>query len=152
VVSATRSRPAIVWPVDWWVVTRIDWTVVRTAATGGLIVIVPGALLSGMLADRWAGWPLWVFLAVVLGGFGVAGFVAGRLRRDTPILHGALASVAACAVALAIGLVLASSRGQGIGWAAAPVTAVLAVTAGVAGSLLGDRLYRGRAGSVHRAG
>ena len=131
--------------------TRIDWTVVRTAATGGLIVIVPGALVSGLVAERWPGWPLWLFLAVVVCGFAAAGFVAGRLRDDTPILHGSLAAALAFAVALAIGLGLASSRGQHVNWMAAPVTAVLAVTVGVAGALVGDRLHRSHRRREHRS-
>lgn len=132
--------------------TRIDWTVVRTAATGGLIVIVPGALASDLLADRWSGWPVWLYLAVVLVGFAVAGSMAGRLRADTPILHGALSAALTFLVTVAIGLALASARGRAISWAAVPVAGVLAVTSGVAGALLGDRLHRRiAAGGVPRA-
>lgn len=130
--------------------TRIDWTVVRTAATGGLIVIVPGALVSGLLAERWTGWPLWLFLAVTIIGFAAAGFVAGRLRDDTPILHGFLSAALTFAVALMIGLALASARGQHVSWITAPVTAVLAVTAGVAGALIGDRIHRRHLHQRHR--
>jgi hypothetical protein len=119
-------------------VTRIDWTVVALAAGGGLVIIAPGALVSEMVAGRVGGWVVWPFLALVLTGFTVSGLVAGRLRDDTPMLHGALGAAFAFLAALVAGVVIAALRDRPLSLAAIPLTALLALTAGVAGSLLAD--------------
>lgn len=124
--------------------STLDWTIVRTAATGGLIIIVPGAFLAALLVtDDSAGWA-WPFLAVVLFGFAVAGYVAGRLRDDTPMLHGAISALTAFVVAQVFGIATTASRGGSISWATIPLTAILAVSMGVAGSLLSDQIRRRR--------
>ncbi len=124
--------------------STLDWTIVRTAATGGLIIIVPGAFLAALLlTDDSAAWA-WPFLALVLVGFAVAGFVAGRLRDDTPMLHGAVSALLAFVVAQAFGIATTASRGGSISWAAIPLTAILAVSMGVAGSLVSDQIRRRR--------
>ena len=125
-------------------VTRIDWMVVGLAAGAGLVLIVPGAALSALVADRTGDWAVWPFLALVLAGFGVSGAVAGGIRSDTPMVHGALGAAAAFAVALAVGLVAAVLRGRSISLAVVPLTLLLAVTAGVGGSLLVDLVHRRR--------
>ncbi|MEL6981534.1 MAG: hypothetical protein AAFO29_03835 [Actinomycetota bacterium] len=123
-------------------VARIDWTAAATAAGAGLAVIVPGAVLSGLIVDRAGSWVVWLFLAVVVAGFGLVGLVAGRLRTDTPMLHGAAGALIAFVVAAAIGLALAAVRDRSISIIAVPLAALTAVTAGIAGSLLADVLHR----------
>lgn len=119
-------------------VTRIDWTVIAIAAGVGLAVIVPGALASGVLADQAGGWVVWLFLGLVVAGFTLSGVVAGHLRSDTPMAHGALAGAGAFLGALAVGLASAALHDRSLSVAAIPLAALLAVTAGVAGSLLAD--------------
>ena len=122
--------------------TRIDWNAVGTAAGGGLAIILVGAALSAPLADRAGGWMAWAFLAIALLGFALAGAVAGRLRNDTPLVHGAAGAGVTFLVALAIGLTIASITDRPIALAALPIGAAAAVTTGVAGALTADALHR----------
>lgn len=131
-------------------VARIDLHAVMAAAGGGLAVILPGAALSGLLADRSGSWVVWPFLAIIVAGFLVTGLVAGRLRSDTPMLHGALGAASAFVVALVVGLVVAALRDRSISIVAVPLAALVAVTAGVGGGLLADVLHR-RAGRTEPA-
>lgn len=138
----TRRFPATGTDYGRIVVARIDWTAVMTSAATGLAIIVPGAALSGVVADRTGGWVVWLFLAVIFAGFGAAGMVAGRLRTDTPVLHGAAGAAGAFVVAAIAGLLVAAVRDRSISIVAVPLAAVAAVTAGVGGALLADRLHR----------
>ena len=120
----------------------LDWTIIRTAATGGLIIIVPGAFLSRLAFQDGPQAVTWLFLFLVLSGFGVAGYIAGRLRQDTPMLHGSISALLAFAVAQVFGIVSALARGDSISWIAIPLTALLAAMFGVAGSLASDVVHR----------
>lgn len=120
----------------------IDWTVVRTAATGGLIIIVPGAFGSGLLFEDGPRGLVWLFFVVALTGFGLAGYIAGRLRTDTPMAHGAVSALLAFAVAQVLGIVAAVVGGDGISWVVIPLTALLAVSMGVVGALISDLVQR----------
>ncbi len=124
------------------IVARIDGTAVMTAAGAGLAIILPGAALSGLAAARSGAWVVWLFLAIIFAGFATAGLVAGRLRTDTPVLHGAAGAAGAFVVAAIVGLLVAAFRDRSISVVAVPLAAVAAVTAGVAGALLADRLHR----------
>ena len=124
-------------------VSRFDWTIVRTAATGGLIIIVPGAFIAGQLfggqsASRWA----WGFFVVVLIGFALSGYIGGRLRPDTPMLHGSAGALAAFVVAQVFGVVVTVAQGGSISWIAIPLTALLALSMGVVGALASDLVHR----------
>ncbi len=133
-------------PTHWLLfvaVNRFDWTIIRTAATGGLIVIVPGALIAAQLFDRNSAPGLaWLFLALALVGFALAGYIAGRLRPDTPMLHGASSAFLAFAVAQIFGVLTTVARGATINLIAIPLTGLLAVSMGVAGALISDRVHR----------
>lgn len=120
----------------------LDWTVIRTAATGGLLVIIPGAFVSSVLLNNDATGLSWLFLCIVFVGFGVAGFVGGRLRPDTPMLHGALGGLLAFVVTQVFGLMTVLSRGGSVVWIAIPLTALLAISLGVGGALLSDIMHR----------
>ncbi|MEM9561409.1 MAG: hypothetical protein AAGA93_02260 [Actinomycetota bacterium] len=121
---------------------RIDWAAIRTAAIGGSAVIVAGALLSAVLRNRDAGWVSWLLLLVAIAGFGFAGLLAGRRRRDTPVLHGAIGAGLTFVVAVLIGVAVTTVDDRSIQPSALPVSAVAAVTAGVAGALLADASAR----------
>ncbi len=129
---------------------RIDWTAVGTAAGAGLALILAGAAVSAPLASRTGDWVVWPFLALVLLGFAAAGSLAGHLRPDTPMLHGALAAGGAFIGALAVGLVTAAVTDRSLSVAAVPVGALAAVTAGVGGGLLAELV--GRRATLRRSG
>lgn len=121
---------------------KLDWTVIRTAATAGLLVIVPGAFLSSVVFDNAAPAVAWLFLVIILFGFGLAGYVGGRLRSDTPIVHGVLSGLLCVVVAQAFGMVVTLAQGESVTWVAFPLTALLAGFLGASGALLSDLVHR----------
>lgn len=123
-------------------VNKLDWTVIRTAATAGLLVIVPGAFLTSVVFRDGPAALSWLFLGLILAGLGLAGYVAGRLRSDTPILHGIVSALLCFLVAQAFGIVLTLARSESITWVAIPLTALLAGFFGAAGALLSDVVHR----------
>lgn len=122
--------------------SRLDWTVIRTAATAGLLLIVPGAFLTSVLFQDGPSLLSWLFLLLILVGFGLAGYVAGRLRSDTPIGHGVLSALLCFLVAQLFGIVVSLTRGDSIAWIAIPLTALLAGSLGALGALLSDVVHR----------
>ncbi len=121
----------------------LDLTVLRTAATAGLILIIPAALISRLLlgenaAQLWS----WLFFALLLSGFVVAGAVAARLRTDTPMLHGVAAALLAFVVAQVFGVIASLASGNTISIPAMIVSAILAAFAGACGALGQDWLRR----------
>ncbi len=121
---------------------KLDWTVIRTAATAGLLVIVPGAFLSSVVFDDASRSLAWLFLAMIVLGFGLAGYVGGRLRSDTPIVHGLLSGLLCFVVAQVFGMILTLAQGDSITWVAFPLTALLAGFLGTVGALLSDVVHR----------
>jgi len=125
-------------------VPPIDWRAVRSGALPGLLIIIPAALLASVsVGDR--GRPIWsvVFGVLVLFGFMTAGYGAGRLRTDTPMMHGALAAVACYVVVQAFGIVTSLARGNSLSPDKYILTVLLAAVMGVAGGLFAD-WYRRR--------
>lgn len=123
-------------------VQNLDWTVVRTAATAALILIVPGALVATYLLDgattAWA----WLFFAMIVAGFVLAGYVGGRLQPDTPMIHGAIGALLACVVALVLGALIVIRRGDDLVPAAILIALLSSAASGVAGALLSDLVHR----------
>lgn len=121
----------------------LDLTVLRTAATAGLILIIPAALVSRLLLGENAPqlWS-WLFFVLLLGGFVAAGAVAARLRTDTPMLHGVAAALLAFVVAQVFGVIASLASGNTISIPAMAVSAVLAAFAGASGALAKDWLRR----------
>ncbi len=120
---------------------NIDWSVVANGAGAGLMIVVPAAVLSAVFIDGNTFWAF-AFLLVILVGFTIAGFGAGRIRRDTPMMHGALAGIATYVVVQGFGVVTQLLRGDSINVATYPVSAILAGTCGVCGGLLADWYQR----------
>ncbi len=84
-----------------------------------------------------------MFGVLVLFGFMTAGYGAGRLRTDTPMMHGALAAVACYVVVQAFGIVTSLARGNSLSPDKYILTVLLAAVMGVAGGLFAD-WYRRR--------
>lgn len=121
----------------------LDLTVLRTAATAGLILIIPSALifrlaLSDNASQRWS----WLFFTLLLAGFAASGVVAARLRTDTPMLHGVAAALLAFAVTQVVGVVASITSGNTISVPAIAISAILAALAGASGALAKDWLRR----------
>ncbi|CAN5190626.1 hypothetical protein BH18ACT4_BH18ACT4_05380 [soil metagenome] len=76
---------------------------------------------------------------MILFGCSAGGYVAGTLRPDTPLIHGALASLAAYGVIQAIGLLLLIVRGDDIPIVVLVFNALLAASVGVLGGLVANR-------------
>lgn len=75
--------------------SRIDW---KAVAAGAVVSIAVGVLASVVAAvidlpKDSNGWFIFFWVDVI--GAGIGGFIAGRRRLDTPLMHGAL--VGACA-------------------------------------------------------
>lgn len=125
-------------------VPRLDWTVIRTAATAGLLLVIPAAVLADVVlgdADGESGWAMAFFLVTLLG-FVVAGFAAGRLRTDTPMAHGATAAAVTWAVVQAFGTARRLIAGESVSWLAIAFAAMLAVSAGLVGGAFADWFRR----------
>ena len=99
------------------VTTQIDW---KAVATGAVVTVAVGVLASVVAAvidlpKDSNGWYVFFWIDVI--GAGVGGYIAGRRRLDTPMMHGAL--VGACAyvviAAFAITITLVSGHaGPGV--------------------------------------
>lgn len=122
---------------------KIDWPVVVNAAGAGLLVVIPAALLTALVfsdtsTSRWA----ILFSLVIFLGFAVAGFGAGRLRRDTPMIHGALAALLCYVVVQGFGIARRLVADKPLNLATYPLSALLAACLGVAGALFADWYLR----------
>lgn len=118
---------------------NLDWPVIRAAATAGLIIIIPAAVLSEVLvgdggAANWA----FLFWFVILIGFVIAGFGAGARRSDTPLMHGATAALVAYVVVQLFGFIKRLIAGETINVFTYPLMALLSATCGVAGAVFAD--------------
>jgi len=76
-------------------VSRVDW---KAVAMGAVVSIAIGVLASVVAAvidlpKDSNGWYIFFWVDVI--GAGIGGYIAGRRRLDTPLMHGAL--VGACA-------------------------------------------------------
>jgi len=97
----------------------IDWRVVLRGAFIGLAIIVPVTVLRVVL-DREvrdfddSGWIYPLFVLVLVAYF-VAGAVAGRARRDTPLTHGTLAGAGVLVLWIPIRIVIWVVREDGRG-------------------------------------
>ncbi len=118
---------------------KIDWLTIRTSATAGLIIIIPAAVLSVIFVGEngSSGWSI-LFVVAILLGFFIAGFGAGRLRDDTPMMHGSLAAMACYVVVQIFGAVRRLATGDPINLISYPLVLMIAATVGIAGALFAD--------------
>lgn len=127
---------------------RLDWLTIRTSAIAGLIIVLPSAILSEAFVgdDGAPGWTVF-FSILILVGFVIAGFGAGRLRDDTPMIHGAMAALVCWAVVQFLGAVRRLIAGDPLNLAGYPVIAAIAMGAGIIGAMFagwsGRRTGRG---------
>ena len=123
---------------------HVHWRVIRLAVLVGLAVVIPAALIAQVLGDEHDerdGWVVVFFVLTVLG-FVLAGFVAGRLRSDTPMSHGATAAALTWAAVQVFGTTRRLLIGESVSWLALVFAGMMAVTAGVAGGAFADWFRR----------
>lgn len=117
----------------------IDWNVIRSAALAGLFVLVPAiVVLTLVLDDSSATVWIYVFGLILVFGFMTAGYGAGRVRSDTPMIHGAIAGVACYAAIQLFGVVSRLLRGESINPWQYPFLAMLSAALGASGALFAD--------------
>lgn len=103
------------------------------------MIVIPAAILSAVFVDNSSA-NLWSFLFafIVLLGFFIAGFGAGRLRNDTPMMHGSIAAMACYLVVQLFGTVRRIAQGDSINLVSYPLMLMIAATCGVAGAVFAD--------------
>ncbi|MEM9131104.1 MAG: hypothetical protein AAF962_20160 [Actinomycetota bacterium] len=121
----------------------LDWRVTGRGAVVAVAMILLGALLPTVIGPSAQGtaaaaaFLVWAVLAFV-----AAGFIAGRLRLDTPLAHGVGAALLAALVMLIITLA-GRAEPSTVGTLIRSLTILaVAAAAGAAGSLLADRVHR----------
>ncbi len=108
--------------------------------------MVPVAVLALLFVGDGGSGP-WasLFFLVTLFGFATAGYGAGRIRTDTPMIHGAAAAVLCYAIVQVFGIVTRLARGADLNPLTYPLTAILAAMMGVLGALFADWYRRKQA-------
>jgi hypothetical protein len=95
---------------------EVDWRLVLRAAVVGLMIIVPDTILRVVL-DRevrdfdHSGW-IYPLSIIILFGYFFAGWVAGRNRPDTPLIHGTVAGAGVLVLWIPIRIVIWAAREQ----------------------------------------
>ena len=132
----------------------VDWRAVARGALVGFSVIVPVTVLHAVLDHEIrdfddSGWRSVLYL-FILGGFLAAGWVAGRLREDTPFMHGTFAATGALVLWIPARIVIWAAREDDRGLISGKdaalrpgqlfVTLLIAVSLGMFGAWLGARL------------
>lgn len=127
------------------IAASIGWRVIVIATMSGLAVLIPAAVVASLiLGDDANPWWAWVFVAVAVFAFLASGFVAGLLRSDTPMLHGAVAALAAATVMQGAAALDPFANGERPDAIAVTITAMIALSCGVGGSLFAEWFSRRR--------
>lgn len=120
-------------------VVTIDWDVIKQAALAGLFVLVPAIVVLTLVLDENSA-SIWIYIfgLILVFGFMTAGYGAGRIRSDTPMIHGAIAGLA-CYVAIQLfGVVSRLIRGDSINPWQYPFLAIFSAALGASGALFAD--------------
>lgn len=95
----------------------LSWTSITRGALAGLAIVVVAAIARAVLNHQMDDFKksIWVYLlfVLVLVGYFVAGYVAGRARPDTPLANGALAGLGAVVLWIPIRVVIWAVREDG---------------------------------------
>ena len=120
-------------------VVAIDWVVIKSAALAGLFVLVPAIVVLTLVLDESSA-SIWIYIfgLILVFGFMTAGYGAGRIRNDTPMIHGAIAGVACYATIQLFGVVSRLIRGESINPWQYPFLALFSAALGASGALFAD--------------
>lgn len=95
----------------------LSWPSITRGALAGLAIVVVAAIARAVLNHQMDDFKksIWVYLlfVLVLVGYFVAGYVAGRARPDTPLANGALAGLGAVVLWIPIRVVIWAVREDG---------------------------------------
>ena len=132
-VSSRDGRDA----AGWW--SQLERGAVLVGAAVAMAVALPTALVAEAVVDDGdsaLGPPLF---ALVLVGFGLGGFVAGRRAPGAPLSNGAVAALAAYAVIQGAGAVRRAVVEDPVSVPAVVFAALLASSTGLLGAFLASR-------------
>ena len=124
------------------VTTQIDWKAVATGAVVTVAVGIASSVVANIigLSNDSSGWLVFFWIDVI--GAGVGGWMAGRRRLDTPLMHGALAGFVGYIVVAAVGTAINVAAGHG---APSPAQAIFAALWLALGGTLGGYVASWRA-------
>lgn len=95
----------------------LSWPSITRGALAGLAIVVVAAIARAVLNHQMDDFKksIWVYLlfVLVLVGYFVAGYVAGRARPDTPLANGALAGLGTVVLWIPIRVVIWAIREDG---------------------------------------
>lgn len=117
----------------------IDWVVIRSAALAGLMVLVPAIVVLTLVLDESSA-SIWIYIfgLLLVFGFLTAGYGAGRVRSDTPMIHGAIAGLSCYAAIQLFGVVSRVLRGESVNPWQYPFLAIFSASLGASGALFAD--------------
>lgn len=103
------------------------------------MIIIPSAVLSAILVGE-DGSVLWsaLFIFLIVLGFFIAGFGAGRLRNDTPMMHGSVSAMVCYAIVQLFGTARRVAAGDSINLMSYPLFLMIAASCGIAGAVFAD--------------
>jgi len=128
----------------------VNWRAVAMGALGGLMVIVPLAILQAIVTDDGddpAGVWLWITVIALLFAFLFAGFVAARNSPDLPYSHGALGGLGAVVLWILLRLLRDVVTGHSPKFNGVFLSGLLAVALGIVGGALASSQLRDRGGT-----
>ena len=123
----------------------VQGSAVGRGAAVAIAICLPLALVSQQVADDGGGSPLsGLLLLLVLAGFAVGGFVAGRSATAAPFTNGGLAAVLAYVAIQGTALLVGLGDGETPSLPALVFNGLLAYGCGLAGGALAARLGAGK--------
>ncbi len=128
----------------------INWSVVRTAAASGLVIVIPLTILSlVVLDDDSSSYAKLGFFGLTMFGFAAAGYGGGKLAPHAPMAHGAFGAAGTYVVIQTFGVLRRLISGDEINAIGYPLQALIAAGCGIFGAAFADWVRRsGRPTSV----
>jgi len=117
---------------------RLDYGAVAIGAGVGIAVLAAAAVVANLAGAADDDAPFLVVALLVSGvltGLGAAGWTTARRCSSAPLVHGAVAALAAVVAAEAVVLLRQLVRDESVAWAPAVTWLLLGLAAGLAGGL-----------------
>ncbi len=129
---------------------KIDWSIVKTAALSGLVLLVPLALLNQwIISEESTNFAKLGFFGAFMVAFAAAGYGGGKLAPHAPMAHGAFGAAGSYVVIQTFGVIRRLLAGDPINFVGYPLQMFIAAGCGVLGAAFADWIQRsGRPTSV----